>query len=313
MPPACERHGAYCVPTIVSRGPTTRTTVTMAAEPYRDLYVLLYAAARLSMWLAIFAAIFVPIERVFALHSQKIFRKEIAVDLGYYFLNGLLPGLVLGPPISVAVLAIHHFIPGGVLGAIAAWPIWLKACATMMVGETAYYWAHRLSHQIPFLWRFHAVHHSAEQLDFLVNTRMHPVDLVWSRMIMLTPIFALGLANPVRFSDGLIATIILFSGSMWGYFIHSNVRWRLGPFEWLLTTPAFHHWHHTNDGKRRDCNYASMFPWLDRVFGTHHLPEAWPERYGIDEPMPDSLAGQFIHPLAPSRPSLSAHGSTAAE
>jgi sterol desaturase/sphingolipid hydroxylase (fatty acid hydroxylase superfamily) len=115
----------------------------MAAQTYRDLYVLLYAVARLSMWLAIF----VPIERLFALHSQKIFRKEIAVDLGYYFLNGLLPGLVLGPPISVAVLAIHHFIPGGVVGAIAAWPIWLKAWATMLVGETAYYWAHRLSHR----------------------------------------------------------------------------------------------------------------------------------------------------------------------
>jgi sterol desaturase/sphingolipid hydroxylase (fatty acid hydroxylase superfamily) len=285
----------------------------MAAQTYRDLYALLYTVARLSMWLAIFAAIFVPIERIFALHSQKIFRKEIAVDLGYYFLNGLLPALVLGPPISVAVLAIHHFIPGGVLGAIAAWPIWLKACATMLVGETAYYWAHRLSHEIPCLWRFHAVHHSAEQLDFLVNTRMHPVDLVWSRMIMLTPIFALGLANPVHFGDGVIATSVLLIGSMWGYFIHSNVRWRLGPFEWLLTTPAFHHWHHTNDGKRRDCNYASMFPWLDRVFGTHHLPEAWPARYGIDEPMPNSLAGQFIHPLTPSRPSFSAKGSMAAE
>jgi hypothetical protein len=107
----------------------------------------------------------------------------------------------------------------------------------MMVGETAYYWAHRLSHQIPFLWRFHAIHHSAEQLDFLVNTRMHPADLVWSRMVMLTPIFALGLANPLHFGDGLIATTVLLSGSMWGYFIHSNVRWRLEPIEWLLTTP----------------------------------------------------------------------------
>jgi hypothetical protein len=65
----------------------------MAGQTFRELYVLLYATARLSMWLAIFAAIFVPIERIFALHSQKIFRKEIAVDLGYYFLNGLLPGL----------------------------------------------------------------------------------------------------------------------------------------------------------------------------------------------------------------------------
>ena len=233
-------------------------------------------------------------------------------NVGPSFLTGLLPSLILAPPVSLAVLMIHHFIPGGVLAAIAAWPIWLKACATMMVGETAYYWAHRLSHQIPFLWRFHAVHHSAEQLDFLVNTRIHPVDLVWSRMVMLTPIFALGLANPLHFGDGLIATTVLLSGSMWGYFIHSNVRWRLGPIEWLLTTPAFHHWHHTNDRKRRDCNYASMFPWLDRVFGTHHLPDAWPEHYGIDEPMPDSLAGQFIHPLAPSRPLLPAKDSRVA-
>ncbi len=123
---------------------------------------------------------------------------------------------------------------------------------------------------------------------------------------MLTPIFALGLANPVRVGDGLIAAFVLISGSTWGYFIHSNVRWRLGPFEWLLTTPGFHHWHHTCGGKRRDCNYASMFPWLDRIFGTHHLPDAWPERYGIDEPMPDTLAGQFIHPLAPPRPSFPA-------
>src|ERR1700722_14988211 len=116
----------------------------MAAQSYRDLYALLYTVARLSMWLAIFAAIFVPIERIFALHSQKIFRKEIAVDLGYSFLNGLLPGLVLAPPISGAVVAGHHSTPGGPLGTIAAWPIWLKACATMLVGEIAYYWAHRL-------------------------------------------------------------------------------------------------------------------------------------------------------------------------
>jgi sterol desaturase/sphingolipid hydroxylase (fatty acid hydroxylase superfamily) len=284
----------------------------MAADPYRDLFAVLFAAARLTLWLAVFAAVFVPIERMFALHRQKIFRKEIAVDLGYYFLNGLLPGLVLGPPISLAVLAIHRLIPDGALATIAAWPVWLKACATMLVGEIAYYWAHRLSHQIPFLWRFHAVHHSAEELDFLVNTRMHSVDLAWSRMVMLTPIFALGLANPVRVGDGLIAAFVLISGSTWGYFIHSNVGWRLGPFEWLLTTPGFHHWHHTRGGKRRDCNYASMFPWLDRIFGTHHLPDTWPERYGIDEPMPDTLAGQFIHPLAPPRPSFPAKNSSVA-
>ncbi len=138
--------------------------MTAADHLIRHLELLLVAAARLAIWLAVFAAILVPIERFFAPHRQKIFRKEIAVDLGYYFLNGLLPGLALGPPISLAVLAIHHVIRGGVLATIATWPVWLKACATMLVGEPAYYQAHRMSHQIPFLWRFHAVHHSAEEL-----------------------------------------------------------------------------------------------------------------------------------------------------
>jgi sterol desaturase/sphingolipid hydroxylase (fatty acid hydroxylase superfamily) len=268
----------------------------------RHFEVIFWAVARLAIALAIFAAIFVPVERLFALHPQKALRRGMAADLGFYFINGLLPALVLGPPISVAVLAIHRVMPGDMLTTIAAWPIWLKACAAMLVGEIAYYWAHRASHQIPFLWRFHAVHHSAEELDFLVNNRMHPIDVVWSRMIMLTPIYALGLANPLSYRDGLIATIVLLTGSIWSYFIHSNVRWRLGPFEWLLTTPGFHHWHHTYGGKVRDCNYASMFPWLDRIFGTHHLPNVWPERYGIEEPMPHTLAGQFVEPFVPRRP-----------
>src|ERR1700721_146891 len=127
----------------------------MVSDPSRDLYALFYAAAKLGVWLAVFAAIFVPIERVFALPTQKIFRKGIAVDLGYYFFTGLLPGLILAPPVSLAVLVVHHFIPGGVLAAVASWPIWLKACATMTVGETAYYGPHRWGPQIPFLWRFH--------------------------------------------------------------------------------------------------------------------------------------------------------------
>ncbi len=263
-----------------------------------------WALVNTAKWLAITAAIFVPLERLFSLHPQRIFRKEVAVDVGYNFLNALVLAFALAAPMSVVLHVVRHFVPMSFFFAIAAWPIWVKACATMLVGETAYYWAHRMSHQIPLLWRFHAVHHSAEQLDFLVNTRAHPIDIVWSRMVMLTPIYALGLATPVHFSDGAVATAVLLTGSMWGYFIHANVRWRLGPFEWLLTTPGFHHWHHTWGGKQRDCNYASMFPWLDRIFGTHYLPDAWPERYGIEERMPPTLAGQFVEPFASSPPAV---------
>ena len=95
---------------------------------------------------------------------------------------------------------------------------------------------------------------------------------------------------------------------MWSYFIHANLRWRLGPFEELITSPAFHHWHHTRDD-HKDHNYAAMLPFMDRVFGTFHLPrQAWPTEYGTETPIPPGLAEQFLHPFITSRgPRPAAH------
>lgn len=260
------------------------------------LHGLIVNLLRLGLWLIILSAVLLPLERLFALRRQKVFRKQVGVDLGYYFLNGLVPGLLLGAPMAAVVFAAHRLIPGGVLAAVSAWPVWARAAAAMVAGETGYYWAHRASHEIPFLWRFHAIHHSAEHIDYLVNTRAHPVDIVFTRLCMLAPLYALGLVNPMRITDGVIPMAVLFGGALWGYFVHANVRWRLGPVEWLISTPGFHHWHHAM-GMRRNCNYASMLPWLDRIFGSHYLPKTWPPEYGIPEPMPDSLVGQIIHPL----------------
>jgi sterol desaturase/sphingolipid hydroxylase (fatty acid hydroxylase superfamily) len=251
---------------------------------------------RTAIWLAFLAAIFVPLERLFPLHREKILRKQIGLDAGYYFLNSLVPGLVLGAPMGLVVLASHNARRGAVLEQISRAPLGAPATAAMVVGETAYYWAHRLSHEIPFLWRFHAIHHSAETIDFMVSSRAHPIDFIWSRLVMLSPLFALGLVNPMSASDGLIAFLILFLGGLWGYFVHANVSWRLGPFEWLLATPGFHHWHHSQ-GLQRNCNYASVFPWLDRIFGTHYLPKDWPAQYGIPEPTAPTLFGQLIQPF----------------
>jgi sterol desaturase/sphingolipid hydroxylase (fatty acid hydroxylase superfamily) len=85
---------------------------------------------------------------------------------------------------------------------------------------------------------------------------------------------------------------------MWGFFIHSNLRWRLGPLEWLISTPAFHHWHHTLR-EPRDRNYASMLPCMDWIFGTYYLPREWPSAYGTETPLPASLGGQLLYPLIP--------------
>jgi sterol desaturase/sphingolipid hydroxylase (fatty acid hydroxylase superfamily) len=115
----------------------------------------------------------------------------------------------------------------------------------------------------------------------------------------LTLLYATGLASPVGPNPTLVQALVLFVSSVWSFFIHANVPWRLGPFEELLSSPAFHHWHHTRED-HKDHNYASMLPVMDRVFGTFHLPREWPAEYGTNTPVPHSLIGQLLEPVAPS-------------
>ncbi len=259
---------------------------------------------RLSLWLLILSVIFVPLERLFALHPAKLFRKAIGADLGYYFLNSLVTSLLLSVPLAVVAWAVHQVVPGSFVAMVAAWPLWLRVPAALLVSEIGFYWGHRWSHEIPLLWRFHSIHHSAEHLDFLVNTRAHPVDMVFMRLCGLAPLYVLGLAGPIGPAGSVIPMAIILIGTIWGYFIHANLRWRFGPLEWLIATPAFHHWHHTLAAPL-DRNYAPMLPWLDRVFGTLHMPrDEWPAAYGTEYRTAASLPGQLLQPLRWSAPPL---------
>jgi sterol desaturase/sphingolipid hydroxylase (fatty acid hydroxylase superfamily) len=254
--------------------------------------------ARLCVWLILLVIIFVPLERVCGLHRQKLLRKAWGADLVYYFLSGLVPKLLLILPLTVIAAGVHHFWVGGLYTWVASLPLWMRITAAMVVGETGSYWGHRWSHEIPFLWRFHALHHSAEEIDWLVNSRAHPVDLVFTRLCALVPMYTLGLAQPLGNRVDLVPVLVTVAGTLWGFFIHANVNWRFGWLEWLVASPAFHHWHHTNDGPERiNKNYASMLPWLDQCFGTFYLPKQWPAKYGIDAPVSSSLAEQLLQPL----------------
>jgi sterol desaturase/sphingolipid hydroxylase (fatty acid hydroxylase superfamily) len=124
----------------------------------------------------------------------------------------------------------------------------------------------------------------------------------------------LGLAAPLRGSASLVPVLVLVLGTVWGFFIHANVRWRFGPLEWLIATPAFHHWHHTNDGPAYvNKNYAPLLPWVDRLFGTLYLPkETQPARYGIDEAVPNHFLGQLVRPFLISPPTTPQQSAAAA-
>ncbi len=142
---------------------------------------------RLAIRLTIVAAIFVPLEHFFAAHPRKILRKGIAVDLGHYFINSLIIAFFLSIPAGLMAWAAFQILPSSLLEFTASMPLWAKILLGLVAGEFGYYWGHRLSHEIPFLWDFHSIHHSAEEIDFLVNSRAHPVDLVFGRICAWLP------------------------------------------------------------------------------------------------------------------------------
>ncbi len=253
---------------------------------------------RLCIWLLLLLVIFVPLERLFGVHPLKIFRKSFPSDLVYYFLSGLLPKLLLIAPMALLAGALHAVVPVGLHSWVAGMSLWTRLLAALVVGELGFYWGHRWTHEIPLLWRFHAIHHSAEEIDWLVNTRAHPFDIVFVRLCGFVPMYALGLAQPLmgRRVD-TVPLLIMLIATLWGFFIHANLRWRFGWLGLLISTPAFHHWHHTND-EHVNKNYAAMLPFMDKLFGTWYMPKKqWPAKYGIDAALAPGMAGQLLQPF----------------
>ncbi len=248
--------------------------------------------------LALVTAVFGPLERLFALKRARFFYAGWLTNLGWYFANALTPLLLLAPLSAAVAWLIHLALPSSWTSAAAALPIGWRMVLAMVIGELGFYWGHRWSHEWPWLWRFHAVHHSAEHIHFLVNTRAHPVDMVFTRLCGLVLLYATGLASPMGENPALIPVVVMFVGSQWSYLIHANVRLRLGPLEEVVASPAFHHWHHTRE-VYKDRNYASMLPIFDRIFGTFYLPREWPEEYGTNTPMPEGVLAQLLEPFAP--------------
>jgi len=253
---------------------------------------------RLSIWLLLLMLVFAPLEKLFSLIRQPVLRQGFSTDLGYYFINGLLPKLVIAPTLAFLAWLLQSIPPDFIQRWSDGLPFMARIVAMLVIGELGFYWGHRWMHEVPLLWRFHAIHHSAEQMDWLINTRAHPVDMIIPRLCGFVPLLLLGLARPVSQTTDWPTLIAVFISVFWGFFIHANLRWRFGWLERLIATPAFHHWHHTNDGPAYiNKNYASMLPCMDWLFGTLLLPSSLPRRYGCSTPMAPRLPGQLIQPF----------------
>ena len=243
--------------------------------------------------LAITGLMFAPIERAFPRHgAQRLFRMEWREDLFYYLVSSMmvqvLTFLAFAP--SKAVMA-HTGGFAGFRAMVGGQPWIVQFIEIMVLTDLAQYWFHRAFHRVPFLWGFHAVHHSAKSMDWLAGARMHFFEIVALRGVTALPMMTLGFLPSAL--QAYIAVVYIYSS-----LIHANLRGdfdRLG--QWLVV-PRFHHWHHGLEAEAIDVNFAIHFPWLDRLFGTYHFPKArWPEGYGVPEQVPRSYRAQFAYPF----------------
>ena len=259
----------------------------------------------------VIALVFVPLERLTSLHpEQKVFRTHWANDLIYLLFNSILINVGLMLLTGVAMIGIRLAMPDVVGVTVRSQPIWLQAIEVIVIADCGFYAAHRAFHEVPFLWRFHAIHHSIEEMDWLAAHRVHPLDHILTRAASVLPVFALG------FSEAAIV-IFLLGYQCQSLLIHSNTRIGFGPLRWVLASPPFHHWHHANEPEALDKNFAAQLPFIDALGGTLFFPpQRMPARYGTDDPVPELYHQQLAYPLRtekspagrPSSPSRVAAG-----
>jgi len=146
------------------------------------------------------------------------------------------------------------------------WPVAAQLVLMLLLGDAGRYWGHRLAHEIPFLWRFHAVHHSAKRLWWWNATRQHPIDKAWFTFTeMFFPVL-LG-------ADGIVLTMYLGVTAVCGFSQHCNIDMKLGPFYWFFNVVDLHRWHHSKNVSESDNNYGNNLIVYDRLFGTYFHPE----------------------------------------
>ena len=231
--------------------------------------------------------------------QQKILRKGLLPDIGYWFLCHSLYSQMLTWIIAGLVFVFIHdsarwgtFMTHG-FGVFSGLSIFAQLVIVFIVYDLMQYGTHRLFHQ-KLLWNFHAIHHSSVDLDWLSGTRFHPFNLFIHSVMVGMIVFFLGF-------DPLVFVIIGPFNIFYSALVHSNVNWTFGPLRYIVASPVYHRWHHTSPAEGGEKNFAPTFPVIDYIFGTFYMPKGeFPTKFGVLDPVPKTLYGQLVYPFRKS-------------
>jgi sterol desaturase/sphingolipid hydroxylase (fatty acid hydroxylase superfamily) len=227
-----------------------------------------------------------------------LMRRGFATDLAYWLFTPVVSRGVMIACAAAVTLPLARYVFGAVdftaaangFGPASRLPILVQTLIALLIADFAGYWMHRAFHGRS-LWRFHAIHHSSVDLDWLSSVRQHPVNDALMRVVEIAPALALGF-DPLAVVYG-----IPFLAAM-AILVHANVDWDWGPLRAVIASPRFHRWHHADEAQARDRNFAAVLPLWDILFGTYYMPagrEA--SHFGIDMPVPEGFFQQLAFPF----------------
>jgi sterol desaturase/sphingolipid hydroxylase (fatty acid hydroxylase superfamily) len=238
----------------------------------------------------------IPYRRAWALPRRRNVA-EFRTDLWHFAVSnrfvdiGTFAALASFGPLGAAAA---RWTGGGIWP--TSWPLLAQAVLGLVIFELPWYWAHRLEHTRPLLWRLHSVHHSAPRMYWWNLSRNHPLDNLGSTFAAVAVLAFVGIPEQA------FALVAAFSGAH-GMLQHANIDLRTGFLDWVFTTPRVHRWHHSTNLEESMANYGPTLTLWDWVFGTRHFDAAAvpPEVVGLapmPHPFPADYAGQLRAPFA---------------
>jgi sterol desaturase/sphingolipid hydroxylase (fatty acid hydroxylase superfamily) len=247
-----------------------------------------------SIWLLGISLVSLAAERLWPWRKQKMLRRGVLSDLIYIVFNSEYLGILiaLGAQQILRVVNVEASLS---LRVFAAAPLWAQFLAVLFVFDFIQWSIHNLLHRAPVLWRFHKVHHSVVDMDWLGDWRFHWGEVMVYRTLLYAPTLIAGVDVRVLFWYGIVNTIV-------GHYAHANVRLSIGPLRYFFNTPQMHIWHHTHpDCGPVDVNFGITLSLWDWLFGTAYLPAEpeQPARLGFEgiEQYPQSVLGQWFAPF----------------
>lgn len=198
------------------------------------------------------------------------------------FISVQMEGLVQGAGLQILDEAFWAQVPFG-----------LTLFLAVFIGDFVGYWRHRLEH-CRWLWPSHAVHHSDTAMTWFTLERFHPVNRLTTFVIDSGVLLLLGLPAEAVIVNSLVR-------HYYGYFIHADLPWTYGEvLSRIFVSPVMHRWHHANDPRAYNTNYATVFSLFDRAFGTFYVPGLCTIPLGVSHAMGKGAIGQLTYALRPS-------------